>query len=162
LLFLKPQDASSAASARDIDDNNSNNDAGDDDNDNDIVSNLDNESSSKRSALFRKRLLVFSIVDGPSPLLTTYDSFYTIIAYIYQAIIFVCILLSIITFALNTLPENWARDDPTADALELFVVIVFTIDYVLRLALTPYPRFTPPAIFRKGKTFNNSIACLYV
>lgn len=65
-----------------------------------------------------------------------------------QAVVVLCILWSIVSFLYETQARNWGKDDVTFFGLEVAVVVVFTIDYVARLLLTPDPRFALPQAFR--------------
>lgn len=59
--------------------------------------------------------------------------------------IIVCaIIVSIVIFILNADPNYWGQDSPTLFWIEVAVVIVFTLDYIGRLLLTPFNRWLLP------------------
>lgn len=70
-------------------------------------------------------------------------------SYLYQLLVVTCISTSVVGFIYETLPSRWGlTDDPVWVALEIFVVVVFTLDYLARFLLTPYPRFALPTSWR--------------
>ena len=98
-----------------------------------------------------KRLLVYSVLDGPSADLDEHP-IASRIAGAYLLLITICILLSIAAFLVSSTQSNWGREHvPALDEIEIFVVTIFTADYLARLVLTPYPRFKLPYAVRCGR-----------
>jgi voltage-gated potassium channel len=93
----------------------------------------------------RLRLVLYGLLDGPSPALS---GPIRRVAIVWQILITLCIITSIVAFLVSTLAVYYGRDNEALGKIEIFVVTIFTIDYVGRLLLTPYPRFMPPYAWR--------------
>jgi voltage-gated potassium channel len=91
------------------------------------------------------RLALYGLLDGPSPALTPA---LRRVALVWQVLITLCIITSIVAFLVSTQASFYGRDNEVLAKIEIFVVTVFTVDYLGRLLLTPYPRFMLPYAWR--------------